>query len=49
MAQGFRHVAIYYRDENKVMRRIPDTVLFISQGKLVSITQGYLGQRIKLD
>ena len=33
----FRHVSVYYRDSNKVMRKIPNLVLFIDNGVLVKV------------
>lgn len=33
----FRHVSVYYRDSNKVMRKIPGLVLFIDDGVLVKV------------
>lgn len=33
----FRHLAVYYRDAKKVMRKIPDVYLFIDGNNLVKV------------
>jgi len=37
MTKRFRHVAVYYRDADRVWRRIPGVTLFIDNGVLVDM------------
>ena len=45
----FRHVGVYYRDTDGVMKRIPGLKLFIDRGDLVEVYTKYDGPRINLE